>query len=185
LVTVEGGEVPALDGSSLPFVDAICAAGVVEQCADRDVVWLEEAVWVEHGGAQLLALPADRLRITYGISFDHPLLRQQMFSLDIDDKAYRQEIAPARTFGFVKEVQALRDRGLARGGTMENAVVLGDDGYLCPLRFGDEPVRHKILDLIGDLALLGAPLSAHVIGLKTSHSLNIGLVRRILDTRRE
>jgi UDP-3-O-[3-hydroxymyristoyl] N-acetylglucosamine deacetylase len=101
LVTVEGGEVPALDGSSLPFVDAICAAGVVEQCADRDVVWLEEAVWVEHGGAQLLALPADRLRITYGISFDHPLLRQQMFSLDIDDKAYRQEIAPARTFGFV------------------------------------------------------------------------------------
>jgi UDP-3-O-acyl N-acetylglucosamine deacetylase len=184
LIRVEGPEVPALDGSSLPFCVAVEQAGFLEQDEERQWFELDEPVWVEQNGSHLLAIPAEQLRVTYGIDFAHPVLGQQIFSAPVTRESYRQEIAPARTFGFLREIEELRRRGLALGGGMDNALVIAEDGYLSPLRFADEPVRHKVLDLLGDLALLGAPLRAHVIGLKTSHGLNVRLVEAIQNKRR-
>ena len=115
-------------------------------------------VQVQQGDKRIALYPADRFKISYTISFDHPLLRHQQKTLDLDEQAFIDEIAPARTFGFLKEVEMLRQRGLALGGSLENAIVLGETGVLNPLRFEDEFVRHKILDVIGDLALVGHPI---------------------------
>jgi UDP-3-O-acyl N-acetylglucosamine deacetylase len=184
LITIEGGEVPVMDGSALPFLQAIDSAGVLDLERKQAYIELQAPVWVEHRGGTIVALPAAEFRVTYGIDFQHPLLGQQWFEGVITEEVYSREIAAARTFGFLAEVEELRRRGLALGGSLENAVVISEDAYLSPLRFPDEPVRHKVLDLVGDLALLGAPLLAHVVALKTSHQLNSMLVRRIEELRR-
>ena len=114
---------------------------------------------MQQGDKRIALYPSDRFKVSYTISFDHPLLRHQQKTIDLDEQTFVDEIAPARTFGFLKEVEMLRQRGLALGGSLENAIVLGETGVLNPLRFEDEFVRHKILDVIGDLALVGHPIS--------------------------
>jgi UDP-3-O-[3-hydroxymyristoyl] N-acetylglucosamine deacetylase len=162
-VEVDGPEIPILDGSAAPFVEAILSAGIVAQRSRRRALHLRRPVSVRHGERTVLALPSDDLRISYAIDFAHPAIGYQAVTLRLDERVFAASIAPARTFCLLRDVNAMRDSGLALGGSLENALVVGDDGPLNgELRFSDEFVRHKVLDLIGDLALAGASLRAHV-----------------------
>ncbi len=183
-VEVDGPEVPILDGSSRPFVDLIMNAGLRTQAAPRRFLALMRPVRVKDGDKEILALPANDLQVTYAIDFPHPAIGYQAATTRVEAATYATEIAPARTFCLMREVEAMRRAGLARGGSLDNAVVVGETGVVNgTLRFPDEFVRHKVLDLIGDLALLGAPLRAHVIAFKAGHRLHAALVRRILASR--
>jgi UDP-3-O-acyl N-acetylglucosamine deacetylase len=179
LIEVEGEEIPALDGSSAPFVSLIKAAGLVEQEEKANVVNLKGNIWVKNGEAHILALPYPKLKITYLIDFNHSYASEQIASFVIDEDVFEKEIAPARTFGFEHEVEDLLRNGCALGGSLENAILITNDGPATPLRFEDELVRHKILDLIGDLSLLGSFINCHIIAIKASHSLHLELVKKI------
>ncbi|MGC8843967.1 MAG: UDP-3-O-acyl-N-acetylglucosamine deacetylase, partial [bacterium] len=157
-------------------------AGFVEQEAEKNIINLRERIWVRNGEAHIIALPAPRLRITYLIDFNHSYASEQTASFLIDEEVFEKEIAPARTFGFEHEVEELLRNGCALGGSLENAILITNDGPAIPLRFEDELVRHKILDLIGDLSLLGRRLNCHLIAIKASHSLHLELVKRIAQT---
>jgi UDP-3-O-[3-hydroxymyristoyl] N-acetylglucosamine deacetylase len=182
LVRLDGPEVPVLDGSSTPFVERLAAAGQQRLDATRKYLKLLEPVSLVQGDKSIVLRPADELRVTYTIAFDHPLLRRQSVSLRVTPQVYADEIAPARTFGFTRDVEQLRRAGLARGGSLDNAVVFSEDGLLTPLRFEDECVRHKVLDAIGDLALLGHPLLGHLEVVKGGHALHAALARKLLET---
>ena len=147
LVELNHREVPIMDGSSAPWVYLIQDAGVKELGVPRKTIQILRQIQVQQGDKRIALYPADRFKVSYTISFDHPLLRHQQKTMDLDEQAFVDEIAPARTFGFLKEVEMLRQRGLALGGSLENAIVLGETGVLNPLRFEDEFVRHKILDV--------------------------------------
>ncbi|MBI3930127.1 MAG: UDP-3-O-[3-hydroxymyristoyl] N-acetylglucosamine deacetylase [Armatimonadetes bacterium] len=180
-VEVEGGEVPILDGSAAPFVEAMRAAGLVEQSLPAPVLGLRRPVWVHSGSSVAIALPHSHLQLECSIHFDHPLVGFQSVAYDSRAEDFANRLAPARTFGFWEEVKLLLERGLARGGDFSNALVIRADGTSSPLRFSDEPARHKCLDLLGDLALLGARLQARVQVLKAGHRLHVELVRKILE----
>jgi UDP-3-O-[3-hydroxymyristoyl] N-acetylglucosamine deacetylase len=182
-IELNHAEVPIMDGSAAPWVYLIQDAGVKELTAPRRVVEILRPIQVQHGDKRMAAFPADRLKVTYSISFDHPLLRHQQKTLDIDERVFVDEIAPARTFGFLKEVEMLRQRGLALGGSLENAIVLGETGVLNPLRFDDEFVRHKMLDVIGDLALVGHPIIGHVVVDRGGHALHTAFAAELLRQR--
>jgi UDP-3-O-[3-hydroxymyristoyl] N-acetylglucosamine deacetylase len=181
LIEIEGPEVPILDGSALPFVRLFHAAGFERQPARVRPLIPGRAVEVVRGDRSIAFEPdGPGLTITYEIDFPHPIVGRQSLTLPVRPEEYSARIAPARTFGFTKEVEALRSRGLARGGSLHNAVVLDDSGVISgPLRFRDEFVRHKILDLVGDLALLGRPLSGHVYARKAGHALHIEFARAL------
>jgi UDP-3-O-[3-hydroxymyristoyl] N-acetylglucosamine deacetylase len=180
-VEVDGPEVPVLDGSAAPFVILIHEAGLKPLPVSRRTLRVLKPVEVVHGGKVARLLPADDFRVSYTIGFDHPLLRHQSASFRITPSAYAEAIAPARTFGFLREVEILRKSGLALGGSLENAVVIGETGVLnTKLRFEDEFVRHKILDAIGDLALLGHPLQAHLEAAKAGHALHAALAQKLM-----
>jgi UDP-3-O-[3-hydroxymyristoyl] N-acetylglucosamine deacetylase len=182
-VEVDGPEVPILDGSAAPFVILIHEVGLRPLPAPREYLKVLAPVEVVHGAKSARLLPSDQLRISYTIGFDHPLLRHQAVTLRITPVAYAEEVAPARTFGFLRDVEALRRSGLALGGSLENAVVIGESGVLNnKLRYEDEFVRHKVLDAIGDLALLGHPLIAHLEANKAGHALHAALAQKLLDT---
>jgi len=184
LVEVDGPEIPILDGSARPFVDLILKAGMRVQSAPRQFLALTRPVRVKDGDKEILALPANDFQVTYAIDFPHPAIGYQATTARIEAAAYAAEIAPARTFCLMREVETMRRAGLAKGGSLDNAVVVGETGVVNgTLRFPDEFVRHKVLDLIGDLGLLGAPLRAHVIAFKAGHRLHAALVRRILGSR--
>ncbi|MEO7191212.1 MAG: UDP-3-O-acyl-N-acetylglucosamine deacetylase [Vicinamibacterales bacterium] len=176
-------EVPIMDGSAAPWVYLIQDAGIRELSAARRSIQILRNIQVQHGDKRIAVYPADRFKISYTISFDHPLLRHQQKTLDLDEKAFVDEIAPARTFGFLKEVEMLRQRGMALGGSLENAIVLGETGVLNPLRFEDEFVRHKILDVIGDLALVGYPILGHLVVYRGGHALHTALATELLRQR--
>ena len=183
-VEIDSQELPILDGSSKPFVEAIERTGLVEQPESRQYLTLTRPIRLEHEGKRIAAFPASEFRVTYAIDFDHPLLGHQELSVGLWDRdAFREKLAPARTFTFEKDVEALRSRGLALGGSLENAVVLGDDGIVNeePLRFEDEFVRHKMLDLAGDLSLVGHPVRAHIVAYRAGHDMHLRLARAILD----
>jgi UDP-3-O-[3-hydroxymyristoyl] N-acetylglucosamine deacetylase len=184
-VTVELNhpEVPIMDGSAAPWVYLIQDAGIKELTAPRRTIRVLKTIQVQDGDKRIALFPADRFKITYTISFDHPLLRHQQKTLDLDEQVFMDEIAPARTFGFLKEVEMLRQRGLALGGSLENAIVLGETGVLNPLRFEDEFVRHKILDVIGDLALVGYPVQGHLVVHRGGHALHTALAAELLRQR--
>ncbi|MBI2222588.1 MAG: UDP-3-O-acyl-N-acetylglucosamine deacetylase, partial [Acidobacteria bacterium] len=152
-------EVPIMDGSAAPFVYLVHEAGVKRLPAPRRYLKVIRPIALSQGDKHIALYPSDHFKVTYSISFDHPLLRHQSRTLRINEETFVEEIAPARTFGFLKEVETLRQKGLALGGSLDNAVVLGETSVLNnALRFEDEFVRHKILDVIGDLALVGHPL---------------------------
>lgn len=179
-VELDGPEVPAGDGSAAVYVRLLEEAGLVELPDPRRWLRLEEPLAVSAGEANLVALPAEELRITYVFVSPHPAVGTQYADWRINPEIFRREIAPARTVGFLEEVEALQRQGLARGATAEMAVVIGPRGYLGPLRFPDEVARHKVLDVVGDLALAGF-LRAHIIALRSGHALNAALTRKIRE----
>ena len=183
MVELDAAEVPIMDGSAAPFIYLIHEAGIRELTASRQFIRLTKPLSVEHDGRQVAAYPSDSLRISYTINFNHPLLRHQEHTLEINESSFAEEIAPARTFGFQKDVEVLRQNGLALGGSLDNAIVLSETGVLNnPLRFPDEFVRHKILDILGDLSLLNRHLLAHVVAVRAGHGLHTELVQQILDS---
>lgn len=179
LIAVDGGEIPASDGSALEFVTAIAAAGIAEQPLPlvRNVV--REPHVFRDGDKLLAVLPAPAFRVRMTIDFPLPVGAQYV-DYDSATSAYAAAVAPNRTFGFRHEVEALLERGLAMGGSLDNAVVFDDDGPLQPLRAADEPARHKVLDLIGDFALLGAYPQCEVVAIKSGHALHFTAVRALV-----
>lgn len=178
-VEVHGEELPALDGSAAPYCRALSAVGLDDQGAVWPPLELDRPVWVAKDSSWVLALPADALRITYVVPTGHQALGTQVADFDTRRQRFVDEIAPARTWGFVEELAALHEAGLARGASPEVALGIGPQGYLTAPRFPDEPARHKLLDLIGDLALLGRPLRGHVIAMGAGHVLHVELARQV------
>lgn len=180
LIEIRGEEVPILDGSAAPYCELLGRAGVVEQSARLEPIALSEPEWVESGDATLCAIPSPRFRITYVVPLRHPVLGPALLAdVTLQDGAFLREVSSARTWGFASEIEKMRRQGLAGGASLANALAIGPDGYLNPPRMADEPARHKIVDLVGDLALLGRPLLAHVIAVGAGHALHLELARKL------
>jgi UDP-3-O-[3-hydroxymyristoyl] N-acetylglucosamine deacetylase len=181
-VELNGPEVPILDGSAFPFVQLLETAGVREQRAPRKVAIVRKTATIVDGDKEVRLSPSSSFSIQCSIDFRHPLITDQRFGVELSARNFVREIARARTFGFAREVEFLRSRGLALGGSLENAIVVDDFHILNPegLRFPDEFVRHKILDAIGDLALVGVPIIGQLHARKTGHALNHKLVKKLL-----
>jgi UDP-3-O-[3-hydroxymyristoyl] N-acetylglucosamine deacetylase len=177
-VEIDAVEPPVADGSSLPFVRLIQQAGLIEQDAPVNTLVVNETVAVRLPDKFIAIMPYDGFRITFTSVNPHPMLGVQFGDYELTPAVFETEIAPARTIGFLHEVEALKAQGLALGGTLENAIVYDHEKALTPLRFTDELVRHKILDIIGDLALVGR-VRGHVVAVKSSHALNTELARMI------
>ncbi|QSJ16970.1 UDP-3-O-acyl-N-acetylglucosamine deacetylase [Nostoc sp. UHCC 0702] len=189
-IEIDGPEVPLLDGSAALWTASITQVGLVSQPAANNLVALniKEPIWVYQGDAFACALPAPETRFSYGIDFDSSVIGNQWHSwspaADVGKASvsFAGEIAPARTFGLLHQIEHLQKTGLIKGGSLDNALVCGPEGWLNPpLRFANEPVRHKILDLVGDLSLLGTFPHAHFLAYKASHNLHIQLAQKILD----
>ena len=181
-IELNSPEVPIMDGSAAPFVYLVQDAGIKELPSPRKFLKVIRPIALSHGDKRIALYPSDHFKVTYSISFDHPLLRHQSRSMSISEKTFIEEIAPARTFGFLKEVEMLRQKGLALGGSLDNAIVLGETGVLNnALRFEDEFVRHKILDAIGDLALVGYPVIGHLVAHRAGHALHTAFAAKILE----
>jgi UDP-3-O-[3-hydroxymyristoyl] N-acetylglucosamine deacetylase len=184
VVELNHPEVPIMDGSAAPFVYLITEAGVKTLPVARKYLKILRPVVLARGDKRMAVYPADHFKLTYSISFDHPLLRHQARTLRVTEETFVDQIAPARTFGFLKEVEVLRQQGLALGGSLENAIVLGETGVLNnQLRFEDEFVRHKMLDAIGDLALIGYPVIGHVVAHRAGHALHTAFAGKVLEER--
>ena len=181
IIEMNASEPPVGDGSALPFVEMIQAAGVQEQRVPKTYFDLLEPVWHEENGASIVALPYAGFRVSYILSYKDTKLKDQYMSLVIDQNSFKREIAPSRTFCFYNEVEYLMEQGLIKGGSLDNAVVVGKDAIFSKekLRFPDECVRHKILDVMGDIFLLGSSLRAHLIAVKTGHSMNFQMTKRL------
>jgi UDP-3-O-[3-hydroxymyristoyl] N-acetylglucosamine deacetylase len=179
-IEVRGDELPILDGSALPFVRLFQAAGIERQHRSARAFAIERRHEVRRGDRWITVRPGRGLTITYEIDFPHRAIGHQSLTVRVEPEAYASRIAPARTFGFTHEIRYLRDRGLVRGGSLQNAIVLDGENILSgPLRFTDEFVRHKILDLLGDLALLGRPVEGKIHARKAGHALHAELVREL------
>jgi len=178
-IELDGPEVPIMDGSAAPFIFLIREAGLRRQPAARAYLVVRESIEIREDGREIAIHPADRLRVSYTIDFPGTFIGKQSFSRALHKQLFAEEIAPARTFCFLRDVAALRARGLALGGSLENAVVIDDNAPMNRLRFPDEFVRHKVLDLVGDLALMGMPVLGHVVATKAGHSLHARLVEEL------
>ena len=182
VVELNQSEVPIMDGSAASFVYLLHEAGLRRLAAPRRYLKMFRPVSLSRGDKRIALYPSDHFKVTYSISFDHPLLRHMSRTVTVTKTSFVDEIAPARTFGFLKEVEMLRRKGLALGGSLDNAVVLGDTGVLnSRLRFEDEFVRHKILDAIGDLALVGHPVIGHLVAHRGGHGLHTAFAEKILQ----
>lgn len=189
-IEIDGSEVPLLDGSAQVWTTSITQVGLVSQpvANNQEPLTIKEPIWVHQGDAFACALPASETRFSYGIDFDLSAIGNQWHSwvafteLKKAAASFAAEIAPARTFGLLHQIEHLQQTGLIKGGSLDNALVCGPEGWLNPpLRFANEPVRHKILDLVGDLSLLGTFPHAHFLAYKASHNLHIQLAQKILD----
>lgn len=181
VVEIDAAELPAMDGSAAPFVTLLYEAGIEIQAGPRRPLRVTETIRVGQDGRWIQIAPAPELKISYTLDLDHPAIGVQVVSLNPTETRFVQEVASARTYGFLKDLELMRQQGLARGGSLDNAVVVGDRRVLNgALRFRDEFVRHKILDVIGDLALLGRPVVGHVVARNGGHALNHELVREIV-----
>ncbi len=182
-VEIDNLEVPILDGSGSPFVEMVRSAGLKTYRRLRRYLRIRRPVTVEDRGKRISILPAESFRLSCDVFFGHPLVGRQMLELEVTPERYAAEIAPARTFGFSHELDQMRDMGLIRGASLANAVCFDGAGVLNPegLRFPDECCRHKALDLIGDLALVGRPLLGHVVAERAGHAMHAALVNRIMS----
>lgn len=175
-IELDGPEIPADDGSSKWFVDLIEESGIECQNAERDWIKITEPIFWSEGEVHIVALPAKEFQISYTLHYPQsPLIKSQYYSLPLTPQRFKEEIAPSRTFSLYEEILPFIEKGIIKGGGLENALVIRDNQILNPAgaRFPDEMVRHKILDLIGDLSLIGAPLLAHVIAIRSGHSSNV------------
>ena len=182
-IEVDGPELPVMDGSAAPFVYLLRSAGIFAQREARPILRVRRAVEVCDGEQRIRLEPARSFRVSYAVEYEHRAIGRQEFELDGNDlERFDREVSGARTFGFLEEVQALWREGFARGGSLENTVVLDEGGVINPggLRFPDEFVRHKVLDLFGDLALIGMPIQAHIRVERGGHSLHLKGVRSLL-----
>lgn len=182
-IEIDNLEVPILDGSAKPFVDLIQCAGIRQYRKRKRFLRIRRPVSVEGGGKRITILPSDRFLLTCDVFFDHPLVGRQALEMEVTPEHYAEAIAPARTFGFDYELDQMRNMGLIRGASLDNAVCFTRDSIRNPggLRFMDECCRHKALDLIGDLALIGKPLLGHVIAEKAGHAMHFALVSKIMS----
>jgi len=178
-IIVDAEEIPIMDGSALVFAQAIAQVGLLEQRVPRRELVLRSPFWHRDGDKLLVCIPADHFKINFFVAFPEPVGNQFLETGPLTPEYFLREIAPNRTFGFRAEVEALYSQGLALGGSLDNAVVIDRDGYLGPLRFPDEIVRHKALDLIGDFALLGMYPRCEVIALKSGHALHVAAAREL------
>ncbi|MEA5536303.1 UDP-3-O-acyl-N-acetylglucosamine deacetylase [Crocosphaera sp. XPORK-15E] len=180
-IEIDGPEVPLLDGSAKNWVDAIIKSGL----KPSEIVPgspINEPIWVRDGDAFVAALPASEMRFTYGIDFPYKAIGNQWISWNQKKESFSEFIAPARTFGFADQIEQLKQAGLIKGGNLENALVCDRNGWVNPpLRFENEPVRHKLLDLVGDLSLLGTIPQAHFLAYKASHKLHVELAKKIKE----
>jgi UDP-3-O-[3-hydroxymyristoyl] N-acetylglucosamine deacetylase len=182
LIELNSPEVPIMDGSAAPFIYLIHEAGVRKLQAPRKYLKIVRPIAISRGDKRIALYPSDHFKVTYSISYDHPLLRHQSRTLRITEESFIEEVAPARTFTFLKDVEMLRQNGLALGGSLDNAIVLGETGVLNnALRFEDEFVRHKILDAVGDLALVGYPVIGHLVAHRAGHALHTEFATKVLD----
>jgi UDP-3-O-[3-hydroxymyristoyl] N-acetylglucosamine deacetylase len=181
LVELDGPEVPIMDGSSAPFIFLLKSAGIKEQKKPKEFIVIKKSLKIQEGSRSIFIKPSKELKISFTVDFHHPLINKQKYELRFSGKDFITEISRARTFGFLQDIKALRDAGLAKGGSLDNAIVidgfrvLNEDG----LRYKDEFVRHKILDFIGDLAILGSPIIGHFHVQKSGHSLNQAMLKKL------
>lgn len=181
-VLIDGPELPIMDGSAAPFIYMIHEAGTKTQIRLRNVLRILKPMKITEGDKSIAVYPSDSFRVTYTIEFDHPLVNRQNKSFEVNEDTFVEEIAPSRTFGFLRDVEMLRRNGLALGGSLENAIVIGENSILNQnLRYNDEFVRHKILDAIGDLSFFGCRIKGHVVAHRAGHTLHIGLVNKVLS----
>lgn len=182
-IDLDAGEVPVMDGSAAPFIFLLNKAGIVSQRKFQPYLKILKTVSVADGEKSIFLKPSDHPVITYSIDFHHPVLGEQRLSYHVNEENFSREISRARTFGFLKEVELLRESGLAKGGSLDNAIVIADYRILNEggLRYKDEFVRHKILDSIGDLSLIGMPVIGHLVASKSGHALNTRLVTKVLE----
>jgi len=179
-IEIDNEEVPGLDGSSVNFVDLLLKAGIKEQEKERSYYRINKPISVEEGGASISALPYEGFKVSYTLDYNHPMLKSQFKEIEINGDSFKAEISQARTFCLEEEAKKLQELGVGLGANYENTLVLGKSGVIKnTLRYNDEFLRHKILDLIGDLYLLGRPLKAHIVALKSGHSLNLELIKMI------
>jgi len=182
LIELNSPEVPIMDGSAAPFIYLIQEAGSKTVAAPRKYLKIVRPIAISRGDKRIALYPSDHFKVTYSISYDHPLLRHQSRTIRITEDTFIDEIAPARTFTFLKDVEMLRQHGLALGGSLDNAIVLGESGVLNnALRFDDEFVRHKILDAVGDLALVGYPVIGHLVVHRAGHALHTEFAAKIIS----
>ena len=178
-VELDGSEVPGMDGSALPIACALREAGWRPQEARRRILHVRQAVWVGEGGAFAVALPAPRFGAACLVTLEAPRPEDQGATYDPARDRYEEVIAPARTWGYERDAEALRRRGMALGASLENTLVIGATGFLNLPRFPNEPARHKVLDLLGDLALLGQEIRGYVIAVRAGHSLHVALAKAL------
>lgn len=181
-IEIDGEEVPLLDGSAKNWCEAIAQVGVTSNAKSQPGITVLEPIWVRENDSFVAALPAPQTRFTYGIDFAYQAIGNQWHSWSPSQENFITEIAPARTFGFAEQIEQLQKAGLIQGGSLDNALVCSNTGWINPpLRFTNEPARHKLLDLVGDISLLGQFPIAHLIAYKASHKLHIQLARKISD----
>jgi UDP-3-O-[3-hydroxymyristoyl] N-acetylglucosamine deacetylase len=182
LVQIDGEEIPIMDGSAAPFVLLLKNAGVAIQDCNKRFLLVKRPITVEDGNRSVHLYPSNELKITYRIDFDHPLIKDQAYEICFSESTFVQQISKARTFGFLRDVEILKSNGLAKGGSLDNAIVVDEFGVLNEdgLRYKDEFVRHKILDFIGDLAILGPTVIGHFVVERSGHSLNQKLLKEFM-----
>jgi UDP-3-O-[3-hydroxymyristoyl] N-acetylglucosamine deacetylase / 3-hydroxyacyl-[acyl-carrier-protein] dehydratase len=184
LIEIDGPELPGLDGSAMSFIDILKKVGIENQGVSKKVYQVRSPLWAEQDGSMIMVLPEDNFRVSYTLNYEHPLLKAQYVTFNVDENTFIKEIASARTFCLEKEANELRKKGLGKGANYDNTVVVGESGVIDnQLRFEDEFARHKILDLLGDLYLLGYSIRGHVIAMRSGHPLNVKLVEKINNQR--
>jgi len=186
IVELDAYELPIMDGSAGPFISYIKTAGIEEQLGPRYFFVVKEPIELKEDGKFVGIYPASKFKITCTIYYDHPLIKEQSYSIDVSDQVFEKEICRARTFGFLQEIEYLKKYGFARGGSLDNVIVLDEKGILNKngLRFPDEFVRHKILDCIGDFSLLGMPVLGHIIVNKSGHSFNHAFLKKFFENKK-
>lgn len=183
-VEIDNNELPGLDGSAIKFVEALEKAGIVQQEPEKYIHVIKEPIYIEDGASSITIVPAKEFKISYTLNYDHPLLEAQFLEVCVNAESFKTQIAPARTFCLEGEASELQNQGLGLGANYENTLVVGKTGVINnKLRFKDEFVRHKILDLIGDLCLAGCPIQGHVIALKSGHALNLKIAQKIFEQK--
>ena len=184
IIEIDSNELPGLDGSGLVFWNTFKDAGIQEQNSPKIYFDIKEAIGVQDNGASIFVVPAQDFTVSYTLDYNHPLLKSQFFSAKVDTNTFEKEIAPCRTFCLEQEAEELRKKGLGKGASYENTLVVGKDGVKeNKMRFKDEFARHKVLDFIGDLYLLGMPIRGHVFAVKSGHNLNMALLKKIYQQK--